>query len=113
MTHIYAWCNDLPLNGNAKAARINFFEYWIFLLILLAFFVHQIIEMKDCLYQQARAKFSARKEYWSAFRSLVKFIVFDSWDDLLRFIISPPETSPISVGKIPAGLKIGLSCHVD
>jgi hypothetical protein len=160
ITHIYAWCNDLPLNGSAKAPRINFFEYWkvkdndkiiwanswvtdipvninnvkelvkagrarwkienenfntlknqgyhadhnfghgkknlafnFFLLILLAFFVHQIIEMKDCLYQQARAKFSARKEYWSALRSLIKFIVFDSWDELLRFIISPPETS--------------------
>ena len=163
VTHIYAWCNDLPLNGSANAARINFFEYWkvkdhdkitwanswvtdipvssnnvkelvkagrarwkienenfntlknqgyhadhnfghgkkhlafnFFLLILLAFFVHQIIEMKDGLYQQARATFSARKEYWSALRSLIKFIVFDNWDDLLRFIISPPEKIPRS-----------------
>jgi hypothetical protein len=159
-THIYAWCNDLPLNGSKNAAKINFFEYWmlkdkdkitwanswvtdipvtgdnikelvkaararwkienenfntlknqgyhadhnfghgkkhlafnLFLFILLAFFVHQIIEMKDRLYQQARAKFSARKEYWSALRSLIKFMVFDGWDDLLRFIISPPEAS--------------------
>jgi hypothetical protein len=49
--------------------------------------MHQIIEMKDHLYQLARAKFSARKEYWSALRSLIKFMVFDSWDALLRFII--------------------------
>ncbi|MFO8084971.1 MAG: hypothetical protein R6U27_11700, partial [Desulfobacterales bacterium] len=28
ITHIYAWCNDLPLNGSANAAKINFFEYW-------------------------------------------------------------------------------------
>lgn len=62
-----------------------------FLLILLAFFMHQILEMNDDLYAKARAKFSARKECWNALRTLIQFMVFDSWQALMVFVLSPPR----------------------
>lgn len=40
-----------------------------FVLNLLAFFVHQILELTDWLYQSCRAGFSARKEFWNAIRA--------------------------------------------
>ena len=61
-----------------------------FLFILLAFFMHQIIEIRDPLYQIARAKFSARKEFWNQLRCTIQIIIFENWESLLRFVISPP-----------------------
>jgi len=65
-----------------------------FLLNLLAFFMHQIFELTDRLYKQCRAKFSARKEYWNQLRCTFRILFFKSWEGLLRFIISPPESQP-------------------
>lgn len=61
-----------------------------FLFILLAFFMHQPIEISDSLYQLARAKFSARKEFWNQLRCTIRIIIFENWESLLRFVISPP-----------------------
>jgi hypothetical protein len=65
-----------------------------FLLNLLAFMFHQFHELADGLYQKARARFSARREYWNAIRALFRFLLFDSWDQLLERITGPPEPSP-------------------
>jgi hypothetical protein len=70
-----------------KNLSMNFF-----LLNLLAFFMHQIFELTDLLYQKARAKFSARMEYWNYLRCTFRIILFNSWEKLLRHIFSP---SPI------------------
>ena len=67
-------------------ASFNFF-----LFILIAFFMHQILELSDPLFQQCRAKFSARKEFWNQLRCTIRILVFNSWEHLLKFIISPPE----------------------
>jgi len=61
-----------------------------FLFILLAFFMHQIIEYGDPLFKKARAKFSARKEFWNQLRCTIRIFVFENWESLLLFIISPP-----------------------
>jgi len=62
----------------------------LFLLNLLAFFFHQIFELVDGLYQQARAGFSARREYWNAIRSSFRMFLFKTWDEVLQRITSPP-----------------------
>jgi hypothetical protein len=62
----------------------------LFLLNLLAFFFHQIFELTDELYQKARARFSARKEYWNAIRASFRLFLFASWDEVLERINSPP-----------------------
>ena len=65
-----------------------------FLLNLLAFLFHQIHELVDELYLKARARFSARREYWNAIRALFRFLLFDSWDQILLHIADPPQLSP-------------------
>jgi hypothetical protein len=67
-------------------ASFNFF-----LFTLLAFFVHQILELTDPLYQQCRSEFSSRKEYWNQLRCTIRILVFNDFKHLLQFIISPPE----------------------
>lgn len=61
-----------------------------FVLNLLAFFTHQIFAMVDSLYQQARAGFSARREYWNVIRASLRLLLFESWDHLLTRIHGPP-----------------------
>lgn len=62
----------------------------LFLLNLLAFFMHQIFALVDGLYQQARAGFSARREYWNAIRAALRLMLFTSWDHVLTRIHGPP-----------------------
>jgi hypothetical protein len=66
-----------------------------FLLNLLAFFFHQIFQICDGLYQQARNRFSARREFWNCIRSTFRLFIFRSWEELLERINGPPL--PISV----------------
>lgn len=66
-----------------------------FLLNLLAFMFHQLHELFDELYQRARGRFSARREYWNAIRALFRFILFESWDQVLEKIAGPPESSSL------------------
>jgi hypothetical protein len=62
-----------------------------FVLNLLAFFVHQILELTDGLYQSGRAGFSSRKEFWSAIRATFRLLLFDSWEQVLQRMNSPPQ----------------------
>lgn len=61
-----------------------------FLLNLLAFFIHQVQELVDELYQRARAGFSSRIEFWNVIRSSFRILLFSSWDQLLSRINGPP-----------------------
>jgi len=67
-----------------------------FILNLLAFFVHQILELTDDLYKQARAGFSARKEFWNIVRATFRILIFDSWDGMLHCMNSPPQRLPVN-----------------
>jgi hypothetical protein len=61
-----------------------------FLLNLLAFFFHQIFQLCDGLYQEARSRFSARREFWNCIRSMFRLFIFPSWEELLERINGPP-----------------------
>lgn len=65
-----------------------------FILNLLAFYTHQILELTDLLYQQCRQDFSSRKEFWNQIRCTFRFMVFDSWEIMLEKIIGPPDYMP-------------------
>jgi hypothetical protein len=82
------------INHNFGHGKKNLSEAF-FLLNLLAFFLHQIFELSDTLYQSARATFSARVEYWNTIRAAFRLILFDSWEELLVRINSPPELEDI------------------
>ena len=63
-----------------------------FVLNLLAYFIHQIFELVDGLYQQVRAGFGARREFWGAVRATFRLFLFPSWDQVLVRMNSPPQS---------------------
>jgi len=65
-----------------------------FILNLLAFYVHQILESTDLLYQKCRSKFSSREEYWNHLRTLFNLFRFRDWEHMLSFLYDPPEWDP-------------------
>lgn len=69
-----------------KHLSINFF-----LLNLLAFFMHQIFEIADKLYQKSRQAFSSKKEMWNNLRSVIRFLIFPDWETLLQRLLTPEE----------------------
>jgi len=69
-----------------KNLSMNFF-----LLNLLAFFMHQIFELTDNLYQQCRKKFSSKREFWNCLRGVIKVLIFPDWENLLQRVITPLE----------------------
>lgn len=62
-----------------------------FMLNLLAFFIHQILELCDHGYQYCRSKFSSKKEYWNNLRSVIRIMLFRNFEHLLRNLADPPE----------------------
>ena len=66
-----------------------------FILNLLAFYVHQILELTDHLYHSVRyTKFSSRKEYWNQLRCTIRILIFPRWESLLQFILDPEKGIP-------------------
>ena len=54
-----------------------------FTLNLLAFFMHQIFELVDGLYQRVRTFFSSRRAFWDEVRSAFRLFLFTSWDQVV------------------------------
>jgi len=65
-----------------------------FLLNLLAFLVHQILQLTDRLYQHCRSGFSSRIEFWNQLRCTIRVMIFADFEHLLAVIIDPPESRP-------------------
>ena len=68
----------------------------LFMLNLLAFYVHQILDLSDKLYQKVRyEKFTSRLEFWNQLRCTFRILLFKSWEHMLSFIYDPPmERAP-------------------
>ncbi len=62
-----------------------------FVLNLLAFYIHQILELCDRGYQHCRSKFSSRKEYWNSLRAVIRIMLYQDFDHMLRHLADPPE----------------------
>lgn len=69
-----------------KNLSMNFF-----LLNLLAFFMHQIFELTDDLYQACRAKFGSKKNLWNHLRSIICILLFPDWETLSMRLLKPSE----------------------
>jgi hypothetical protein len=61
------------------------------LLTLLAFFFHQIFELTDLPNQASRKKFGSKKHMWETFRSYIKILIFETWEILLDFALTPTK----------------------
>ena len=62
-----------------------------FLLNLLAFFAHQILELTNTLYQQCRMKFSSKRGMWNCLREVIRVLLFPDWETLLKRVLRPME----------------------
>ena len=80
----HGYCLDHNYGHGKKNLCFNFY-----LLTLLAFFFHQILEATDGLYQAARKKFGSKRHMWETLRAYIKIIVFNTWEELLSFALVP------------------------
>ena len=65
-----------------KHLSFNFFS-----LNLLAFLLHQIQQLTEPLYQEARQKAGARTRLWETLRALTQLILFPNWDSLIHSMV--------------------------
>jgi len=79
----------------------NNLAFNFYLLTLLAFFMHQIFELTDRQYHACRMKLGSKKHLWETIRSYIKIIVFDSWEKLLEFVLTPTSYRLFPLGKFP------------
>jgi hypothetical protein len=64
-----------------------------YLLNLLAFVAHKLLEFGDRLYQQCRAG-ESRRGLWTLFRSAFYLIEFDTWEALLHYHLRETAADP-------------------
>jgi len=62
---------------------------------MLAFLVHTIQELIEPAYQRLRRALGARKTFFNDLRALTRYMVFDTWDDLFRFMEEGLEIAPL------------------
>jgi hypothetical protein len=65
---------------------------------ILAFLFHTLLEMMDDRYRMIREELPTRKTFFDDIRAITRYICFDSWDHMLRFMmigleIAFPDTS--------------------
>lgn len=59
-----------------------------FMMILTAFFFHQIFELVDRVFQTCRKMHGSRKNLWQNLRVTVNTLIFEDWDHLMDFMIN-------------------------
>ena len=69
----------------------NHLSYNMYLLTLLAFYFHQIFELTDGAYQACRIKAGSKRYLWEVFRGTVRFLVMDSWEEMMDFYLNPDD----------------------
>ena len=67
----------------------QYLAYNFYLLTLLTFFLHQIAELTDGLYQECRRRFGSKKHLWEKLRTYIDLLVFETWESLLKFALAP------------------------
>lgn len=74
------------------------------LLTLLSHLYHQAHELDDPVYQTLKESKGTQKNFWDSIRSAIRHILFNSWQDLITYLTSPPREyiyDPISNSLIP------------
>lgn len=62
---------------------------------LLAFLLHTVQELLTPVYQRLRQALGARKTFFNDLRALTRYLIFDSWDDLFRFMLDGLDIAPV------------------
>jgi len=64
-----------------------------YMLNLLAFLSHKVLEFGDRLYQQCREG-ESRHDLWTLLRSAFYYVAIESWEGLLLYHLSDEDRSP-------------------
>jgi hypothetical protein len=64
-----------------------------YLLNLLAFVAHLILDLGDRLYQQCRAQ-ESRRELWNVLRTMMRMFLVESWSQMLQLFLEDEGASP-------------------
>jgi hypothetical protein len=59
---------------------------------LLAFQMHSLLDINDEDYRKARACAGSRDEFFNELRYVMRFKLFDTWQQMIVFIYSDPDT---------------------
>ena len=62
------------------------------MLMMLAFLIDQVQQLCDKLYQKVREK-KGLKALFENIRTLVQYFAWDSWAQIYKFILHPPDTA--------------------
>jgi hypothetical protein len=61
---------------------------------LLAFLFHTLLEVLDEQYQLLRQHLVARRDFFNDLRALLRYMLFDNWNHLMRFMLVGLELIP-------------------
>ena len=69
----------------------NHLSSFLLTLNLLAFLFHTVLELVDEKYQLLREELSARRTFFDDVRALLRYLLFESWEHLLDFMLEQLE----------------------
>lgn len=72
----------------------QFLANFMVTLNLLAFLFHTLLELLDEQYQLLRKHLVARRDFFNDLRALLRYLLFDNWNHLLRFMLVGLELIP-------------------
>lgn len=75
--------------GHVNGECFNFY-----ILIILAFYIHQILDMTCKTFQQCRIIGRTFKQFWTEMGVIFSLFLFDSWEEMLGFYIKRPGKPP-------------------
>ena len=76
--------------GHGEQSLANF----MVTLNLLAFLFHTLLELLDEQYQLLRQHLVARRDFFNDLRALLRYMLFDNWNHLMRFMLVGLELIP-------------------
>ena len=72
----------------------QFLANFMITLNLLAFLFHTLLELLDEQYRRLRLHLVARRDFFNDLRALLRYMLFDNWNHLMRFMLVGLELIP-------------------
>jgi hypothetical protein len=72
----------------------QFLTNFLVTLNLLAFLFHTLLDLLDEQYHQLRQHLVARRDFFNDLRALLRYMLFDNWNHLMRFMLQGLELLP-------------------
>ncbi len=72
----------------------QFLANFLVTLNLLAFLFHTLLDLLDAAYQMLRQHLVSRTEFFNDLRALLRYLLFDDWQHLLRFMLRSLKLIP-------------------